>query len=121
MNTLDWVLLALVALSVVLGLWRGVVRESFAVLAWLLGFPLATYFAPTVRRFLDFSDTSPALTYMAAWVLVFLSVWLLFQVVSAVLSGMLSLVGLGICRASSCRSLFGPFGGFGRFSICRDA
>ena len=96
MNTLDWVLLALVALSVVLGLWRGVVRESFAVLAWLLGFPLATYFAPTVRRFLDFSDTSPALTYMAAWVLVFLSVWLLCQVVSAVLSGMLSLVGLGI-------------------------
>jgi hypothetical protein len=32
-----------------------------------------------------------------------------------------SMVGLGICRASSCRSMFDPFGGFGRFSIQRDA
>jgi membrane protein required for colicin V production len=96
MNTLDWVLLALVALSVVLGLWRGVVRESFAVLAWLLGFPLATYFAPTVRRFLDFSDTSPALTYMAAWVLVFMAVWLVCHGLAMLLSGALSMVGLGI-------------------------
>jgi uncharacterized membrane protein required for colicin V production len=34
MNSLDLVLLALTALSVGLGLWRGVIRESLAVLAW---------------------------------------------------------------------------------------
>jgi len=106
MNTLDWVLLVLVALSVVLGLWRGVIRESFAVLAWLAGFPLATHFAPAVKDFLTLSNTSPALTYMLAWILVFLSVWLVCHVVSTLLSGLLSVVGLGIIN----RLLGGVFG-----------
>ena len=96
MNSLDLVLLALTALSVGLGLWRGVIRESFAVLAWLAGFPIASHFAPDVRRFLDLTDTSPALSYMLAWILVFMAVWLVCQGVAMLLSGALSLVGLGI-------------------------
>ena len=106
MNTLDWVLLFLVALSVVLGLWRGVIRESFAVLAWLAGVPLATHFAPDVRGFLHLSNISPALTYMLAWALVFLSVWLVCHAVSTLLSGLLSVVGLGVFN----RLLGGVFG-----------
>jgi membrane protein required for colicin V production len=96
MNSLDLVLLALIALSVGLGLWRGVIRESLAVLAWLLCFPLANHFAPDVKRWLDLTDTSPALSYMLAWVLVFIAVWLVCQGVAMLLSGALSLVGLGI-------------------------
>ncbi len=96
MNPLDMVAFALTALSVVLGLWRGVLRESFAVLAWLAGFPLASHFAPDVRRWLDLSDTSPALAYMVAWLLVFVAVWLVCQLLSTLLSGVLSVVGLGM-------------------------
>ena len=96
MNSLDLVLLALTALSVGLGLWRGVIRESLAVLAWLLGFPLANHFAPDVKRWLDLTDTSPALSYMLAWVLVFMAIWLVCQGLAMLLSGALSLVGLGI-------------------------
>lgn len=106
MNSLDLVLLALTALSVVFGLWRGVIRESFVVIAWLAGFPIASQFAPDVRRLLNLSDFSPALAYMLAWVIVFLAVWLICQLISAVLSGMLSLVGLGIFN----RILGGVFG-----------
>lgn len=96
MNTLDLVLLALTALSVVLGLWRGLVRESFSVLAWLAGFPIASYFALDVRHWMNLSDTSPAVAYVLAWVLVFVLVWLVCRVFSTVLSGALSLVGLGV-------------------------
>lgn len=96
MNTLDLVLLALTAVSVVFGLWRGLVRESFSVLAWLAGFPIASYFALDVRHWLNLSDTSPAVAYLLAWVLVFVLVWLVCHVFSAVLSGALSMVGLGI-------------------------
>ena len=96
MNILDLVLLALTALSIVLGFWRGVIRESFAVLAWVLGFPMASHFAPDVRRWLDLADTSPALTYMLAWLLVFMAVWLVCHGLAILLSGALSLVGLGI-------------------------
>lgn len=96
MNTLDLVLLALTAVSVVFGLWRGLVRESFSVLAWLAGFPIASYFALDVRHWLNLSDASPAVAYLLAWVLVFVLVWLVCHVFSAVLSGALSMVGLGI-------------------------
>jgi len=96
MNTLDLVLLALTAISVVLGVWRGVVRESFSVIAWLAGFPVANYFASDVRHWLDLSDTSPAVAFMLAWVLVFVLVWLVCHVFSALLSGALSVVGLGL-------------------------
>jgi membrane protein required for colicin V production len=106
MNALDVVLLALIALSVVLGLWRGLVRESFAVLAWVAGFPLASHFAPDVRLWLDLSDTSPALAFMLAWLLVFVAVWLVCHVLSQLLSGVLSVVGLGLVN----RLLGGVFG-----------
>jgi len=106
MNTLDAVLLALAALSVVLGLGRGLLRETFAVVAWIAGFPLATHFAPDVRQWLDLSDTSPAFAYMLAWLLVFVAVWLVCQVLSQLLSGLLSVVGLGIFN----RLLGGVFG-----------
>jgi membrane protein required for colicin V production len=96
MNSLDLVLLALTALSIGLGLWRGVIRESFAVLAWLAGFPLASHFAPDVRRLLDLTDTSPALAYMLAWILVFMMVWVVCHVAALLLSSALSMVGLGI-------------------------
>jgi membrane protein required for colicin V production len=96
MNTLDLVLLALTAISGVWGLWRGLIRESFSVLAWLAGFPIASYFALDVRHWMNLSDTSPAVAYILAWVLVFISVWLVCRVFSSLLSGALSLVGLGV-------------------------
>ena len=106
MNSLDLVLLALTALSVGLGLWRGVIREALAVLAWLLGFPLASPFAPDVRLWLNLTDISPALSYMLAWLLVFMAVWLVCHGLAMLLSGALSMVGLGIVN----RLLGGAFG-----------
>jgi membrane protein required for colicin V production len=106
MNSLDLVLLALTALSVGLGLWRGVIREALAVLAWLLGFPLASHFAPDVRLWLNLTDISPALSYMLAWLLVFMAVWLVCHGLAMLLSGALSMVGLGIVN----RLLGGAFG-----------
>jgi len=112
MNTLDLVLLALTVISVVLGLWRGVIRESFSVLAWLAGFPIANYFASDVRHWLDLSDTSPAVAYMLAWVFVFVLVWLVCHVLSAALSSVLSVVGLGLFNR-----LFGAVFGLTRAAL----
>jgi len=112
MNTLDLVLLALTAISVVLGVWRGVIRESFSVIAWLAGFPIANYFASDVRHWMDLSDTSPAVAYMLAWVLVFVLVWLVCHVLSAALSSVLSVVGLGLFNR-----LFGAVFGLTRAAL----
>jgi membrane protein required for colicin V production len=41
MGALDGVLLAVLLMSCLLGLWRGVIRETMALAAWLLGFLLS--------------------------------------------------------------------------------
>ncbi|NBO40150.1 MAG: hypothetical protein EBU92_01135 [Betaproteobacteria bacterium] len=46
MNTVDWVLLVLLMLSGLLGVWRGVVKEVFSVLAWIVGFILSGSMGP---------------------------------------------------------------------------
>ena len=37
MNEIDWVILAVLAISTVLGVSRGVVREILAIVGWVLG------------------------------------------------------------------------------------
>ena len=41
MSTTDWILLALLAASMVLGAWRGLVYEVLSVLGWIAAFLLA--------------------------------------------------------------------------------
>ena len=48
MSTTDWILLALLAASMVLGAWRGLVYEVLSVLGWIAAFLLAQWFAPDV-------------------------------------------------------------------------
>ena len=43
----DWLLLGLVALSVLIGLWRGFIQEVFALAVWVLAFLLAFFAAFT--------------------------------------------------------------------------
>ncbi|MDY6011231.1 MAG: CvpA family protein, partial [Duodenibacillus sp.] len=45
MNEIDWVILAVLAISTVLGVSRGVVREILAIVGWVLGIVLALKFA----------------------------------------------------------------------------
>ena len=41
LNQLDWVILAVLAASSILGVWRGVVKEVFSVAGWIAGFIFA--------------------------------------------------------------------------------
>lgn len=52
MTAIDWALLAVLALSVLLGLARGVVREIFALAGWIAGVLLAIRFAEPLGAWL---------------------------------------------------------------------
>ena len=45
MGALDGVLFAVLLMSCLLGLWRGVIRETMALAAWLLGFVFSSNYA----------------------------------------------------------------------------
>lgn len=53
MTIVDWMLLGLIALSVVLGLVRGFIREAFALLIWAAAFVLAFYFSGATANLLE--------------------------------------------------------------------
>lgn len=95
MSTLDGVLWGLLLLSCLLGIWRGVIREIMSLVAWLLGFVLASKYAADVALELS-TDWFGHWRYFAAWIVVFFAVWLGMSVLSYFISRLVSLVGLGL-------------------------
>ena len=88
----DWVLLLGLLLSVLLGLWRGLVYEVLSVLGWIAAFVLAQAFADEVGAWLPIDGLSPPLRVAVGFVLVFVIVafaagmgaWLVQKLVASV-------------------------------------
>lgn len=95
MGALDGVLLAVLLMSCLLGLWRGVIRETMALAAWLLGFLLSSKYAADMAVQLP-PDWGDNLRYLAGWLLVFVAVWLGMSVLSALVQRLVAVVGLGL-------------------------
>jgi len=71
MASTDWILLAVLAASLLLGVWRGLVYEVLSVIGWIAAFLLAQWFAPDVAEKLPMQSSSETLKFAAAFVLVF--------------------------------------------------
>lgn len=96
MSTLDWALAALVAVSCLLGLWRGVIRETLSLAAWLLGFVLSSKYASTLAAWLTWPDVSANGRQVVAWLLVFVGTWLVLTLLATLVRGLVAAVGLGL-------------------------
>jgi membrane protein required for colicin V production len=70
---LDWILLAVLLASLLLGAWRGLVYELMSVLGWIAAFVLAQWWAPEVATRLPMSGATEPVRYAAAFVLVFVA------------------------------------------------
>lgn len=92
MAALDWVFLAIMAASLLLGAWRGLVHEVLSIIGWIAAFLLAQMFAPDVAAVLPMGQAPEIAQYAGAFVLVFLLViiacglvtWLIKKAVEAV-------------------------------------
>jgi len=74
----DWAMLAVLALSVLVGLFRGLVFELMSLAGWIVAYFAAVWFAPDVARFLPVGTPGSALNQSAALLLCFvvaLVVW----------------------------------------------
>lgn len=102
----DWMLLAVLALSMMLGLWRGLVRESLSLVAWVAAFYVAQLEAARVADWLPMRGSSEMLRSMAGFVVAFIGVLVLMALLAWALSRLLSAIGLGLLD----RGLGGVFG-----------
>lgn len=71
MATLDWIFIALVLLSMVVGAWRGFVVEVLSLANWGAAFVLAQWLAPVVALKLPMAGASEMVRYAASFALVF--------------------------------------------------
>jgi membrane protein required for colicin V production len=96
MTVFDYAVLTVIAASVLLGLWRGVVSELLALAAWIVAFLAARIFAAEVANELAGQIAEPGLRLAAAHVVVFVGVLLVFTIARMLISLLLRAVGLGL-------------------------
>lgn len=91
---LDWVLLAVVAASLVLGAWRGLVYEVLSLLAWVAAFLAAQWLADDAAALLPMADSAEHVRYAAGFVLVFVATLFACGLVAWLAKKLIEAVGL---------------------------
>lgn len=73
MVMLDWIFLAVLLVSLLLGALRGLVYEAMSLAAWVAAFWLAQWFAPDAAQRLPMGGASEPIRYAAGFVVVFIA------------------------------------------------
>ena len=90
----DWVLLGALLLSVLLGLWRGLVYEVLSVAGWVAAFVLAQAYADAAGAWLPMEGLSPPMRLAVGFVLVFVVVAFAAGMVAWLVQKLVASVGL---------------------------
>jgi membrane protein required for colicin V production len=94
MNALDYVVLAVLGLSVLISVLRGAAREVMSLVSWVGSALLALHFAPALARLLPASLSNPALRLAAAFIAILLVSLLVFMLVTSALAELVKHSGL---------------------------
>lgn len=96
MTLFDYIVLGVLALSAVLGFWRGMVGELLSLAAWVLAFLGAKMFAGEVAILLVGQIGDATVRYATAFALVFIAVLIVTALIRVMLQGLLRAIGLGL-------------------------
>lgn len=95
MTAFDWIVVLILAASVILGLLRGLVAEIFSLASWLVAFLAAKWGAPAIAPMLPMDVESEGMRNVVGFVVVFLVVIIIVMLLGRVIKGAVGAVGLG--------------------------
>src|SRR5215510_3220792 len=95
MTWLDYAVIGVFAISLLIGAWRGLVREVVSILGWVIAFLAANLFAGPLGPAMPEAIPSPELRVAAAFVAVFVGALILASLAGLILSKVVKAVGLG--------------------------
>lgn len=92
---LDYLLITVVVVSIVVGLFRGAVRELLGLLVWVAAYLLTVRFAPMLNPHLAGSIESPTSRLVVSNVAIFVGVMILGAIIVSLTSKLVRSIGLG--------------------------
>jgi membrane protein required for colicin V production len=95
MTIFDYVVLSIIGLSVFIGMMRGLVHESLALVGWVLAFYVAKTYVNTFVPYMPQDIPSESLRLLAAFVALFLASLLVTSLITLILATVLKKIGLG--------------------------
>jgi membrane protein required for colicin V production len=95
MTTFDYVVLAIVGLSIIVSVWRGAVREILALASWVIAFVAAQAYAAALAGALPAALENQELRMLAGFVGVFVLVFVLATFASYLVAKLVRAAGLG--------------------------
>lgn len=96
MTGFDYVVIGIVAVSLLFGLWRGVIGEVISLVAWGVGIFAAIEFGASVGHSVFAGLSDPALRTLAGCVVIFVGVLVSMAVLNLVVRSMVKALGLSV-------------------------
>lgn len=106
MTAFDYAVLAILLISIVVSVLRGLVREILSLIGWVAAFVVASLFAESFARTLVFLPAHPALRLIVAYLLLLVGMAILMAVVNWGVMRAIQAAGLTLAD----RGLGGLFG-----------
>lgn len=91
---IDYAIIGLISISLIIGLFRGLVREAFALVTWGLAAWIGFTFSVPFSSLLENSITIPSARVATAFVLLFILTLIVGAIINKLLSALLSKTGL---------------------------
>jgi membrane protein required for colicin V production len=95
-NTLDFIILGILFLSVIIGLIRGFVREAISLATWFCAVIAALKFSPWVSELLHSAISHTMTRYIVSGFLIFVAVLIVGAIVSKLVHLLISVTGFGL-------------------------
>lgn len=106
---IDWVIISIIALSTLISLWRGFVREAMSLVTWVGAFIIARTFHPNMQAVLADTVETPVFRLVAAFAILFVATLIVGALVNRGLAQLIRASGL-----SATDRLLGTFFGLAR-------
>jgi len=93
-SALDWIAVALLGLSVLVGIWRGLLFEVISLVGWVAAFFMAQWFASDLADILPMGAPDAPWRYAAAFVIIFVAVAFGVGLVASLIRALVKAAGL---------------------------